>query len=221
MIIGGLLKSERISPMRKLWLVTTALALTLLVPFAEAQRTGGGRPSGAGQGQGQGQMSGQAAGQQGMGSGQQQTAHAQQQMKIRSQATDQQRTAMKQSMTATKELRSQLRTMTRLEKGRQIGTDEAKQWRERMRQQITLMQQQQQQLIASLSTDQQAWVAEDLQEWNEATSSLVDFLQALSVDLEEEEVDEQAVKKDAKKADEKAKKVESEESQILAELELD
>ncbi len=83
------------------------------------------------------------------------------------------------------------------------------------------MQQQQQQLIASLSTDQQAWVAEDLQEWNEATSSLVDFLQALSVDLEEEEVDEQAVKKDAKKADEKARKVESEESQILAELELD
>ena len=206
--------------MRYLRLVTTALMLTSLVPFTEAQRPGGGRPSGAGQGQSQGQMSGQP-GQQGMGSGQQQTAHAQQQMKVRSQATDQQRTAMKQSMAATRELRSQLRTMTKLEKGRQIGTAEAKQWRERIRQQLALMQQQQQQLIASLSADQQSWVAEDLQQWSEATGSLVDFLEALSVDLEQDDVDEQAVKKDAKKADDKAKKVEAEESEILAELELD
>lgn len=207
--------------MRKLWVASAAIMLTLSVPLTQAQRPGGARPAGSGQGQGQGQMSGQMSGQQGQGAGQQQAAHAQQQMKVRSQATDQQRTRMKQTIAATKELRSQLRTMARLEKGRQVGAEEARRWREQLRQQVTLLQQEQLQLISSLSPDQQAWVSDDLQQLNEATTSLVDFLDALAVDLQEDDVDEQAVKKDAKKADNKAKKVESEESDILAELELD
>lgn len=212
--------------MKKLWIMSAAIVLTLNVPSAEAQRPGGGRPSSSGQGQGQGQMSGQTSGQmsgqQGQGAaGQQQTMRDQQQMKIRSQATEQQRAGMKQTITATRELRSQLQTMAKLEKGRQIGADEAKRWREQIRQRLQMLKQEQQELIKSLSVDQQAWVSEDLQQLNEATSSLVDFLEALSVDLEQEDVDEQAVKKDAKKAEDKAKKVESEESQILAELDLD
>jgi hypothetical protein len=199
--------------MNKKRIVVIVVAISFAgVGSVQAQRSGAGRPGGSGQGQ--------MAGQQQQSSGQQQSMRSQQQMQVQSQATGQQRAAMKQTIAATQQMRSQLRPMMRLEKGQQIGADQAKRWREQIREQLQTMQQEQQALIAGLTEEQQSWADDDIQQVKEATASLDDLLDSLSLELEQAKIDEQAVKQTAKKADDKAKKVESEQKQILTELNL-
>lgn len=66
--------------------------------------------------------------------------------------------------------------------------------------------------------EQQTFVQDDIQQMNEAISSMADFVEDLEAALEQEEIDEATVQKDAKKADDKAKKVESEQNRIMADL---
>lgn len=195
----------------------TGVVIVLVLFMAtglEAQR-GGGRGSG---GSGQGQMSRQQQGMPQQGSNQQPSMRSQQQMRVQSQATDRQRTTMQQVVTATKQLRTELRQMTRLKSGQQIGADQAKLWRERIRTELQALQQQQQNFISGLTEDQQSWVAEDVQQLTQSTSGLVDKLELLDLALGEMELDEQDVKKAAKEADAKAKEVESKDKDILSEL---
>ena len=66
--------------------------------------------------------------------------------------------------------------------------------------------------------EQQTFVQDDIQHMNEAISSMADFVEDLEAVLDQEEIDEATVQKDAKKADDKAKKVESEQNRIMADL---
>jgi hypothetical protein len=189
--------------------------VVLFIAAAMQAQRGAGRGTG---GSGQGQMSRQQQGTQQQGSNQEPSMRSQQQMRVQSQATDRQRTAMRQMVTATKQLRTELREMTHLKSGQQVGADQAKLWRERIQTQLEALQQQQQLLLTSLTEDQQSWVEDDIQQLTQSTSGLVDKLEMLDVALAEEELDEQAIKDAAKKADDQTKKVASEEKQILDEL---
>ncbi|HWR13335.1 MAG TPA: hypothetical protein VN577_00795 [Terriglobales bacterium] len=205
--------------MTKSWIVVAVCAVAFAGgQYVEGQRSNSGRPgSGSGQGPGAGQMSGQQGGR---GTGQQQTVRDQQQTRVQSLATQRQRTTARESVSATKQLRSQLRTMMKLGKGQQVGTEQAKQWREQVRAQLRLMQQQQQEMLTSLTPEQQAFVQDDIDQMNEDTAGMVEFVEALESVLDEKEIDEATLEQNAKKADNKAKKVESEQNQIMSELDL-
>lgn len=188
-----------------------AIALLLLITTTlQAQRSAG---RGMG-GNGQGQMSRQQQGPvQQQGSGQQ--PRSPQQLLVQSQATDRQRTTMKQITAATKQLRIELRQMTRLKSTQQVRAETAKLWRARIRTQRHVLQQQQEILISSLTQDQQLWAADDIQQLTLTTTGLVDKLEALDIALAEDDVDEPDVKQAAKEADGKTKDVESKNQTIL------
>lgn len=201
-------------------IVGMAVLSLFIAAGLQAQR--GGRGAGGSGGNGPGPMSSQqqqgSMQQQQQGSWQQQTMRSQQQMRVQSMATDQQRTAIKQTMTATRQLRTELRPMTRLQNGQQIGKEQARLWRERIRAQLQALQQQQQAFVSSLTPDQESWAAADILQMTQSSSDLVDMLENLDLALQAEELDQKDIKEAARKADDKAKSVESEEKQILSEL---
>lgn len=176
---------------------------------------------GAGRASGHGQMTRQQSPSMQQGSMQGQSMQNPQQMRVQSQATEQQRGAMKRMTSATKQLRNELRQVTRLKGDQQIAAEQAKRWRERLRSQLQALRQEQQILIDSLTPEQGSFVLDDIEQMNESTATLTEMLDALDAALAEEEVEEETAKQAAKKADDQAKKVEREEKDILTELGLD
>jgi chromosome segregation ATPase len=191
--------------------LVAALAISLTLP-ALAQRGGKGR-------QGMGQPSGQ--GQSGMGqqgAGQDMQSQMRDQQRARLHATTQQHQRFKNCTQSTNQVRSRVRTMARLGKGKQISSEEASQWREQLRNELQTMTRAQEEFINSLSEEQKSAVQDQTKEMAKEQNQLEQLSEELDMQLALETPDTEQVKQSAGKMEKTTAQLQSQQKKLALEL---
>lgn len=191
------------------------LGLSLLLAgsaFAQRRGPGGmqGNPS-AGRGS--------QAGMSNRGTGQQMQMRDQQRMRIH--ASDQQ---LQQSRTCTQSMervRTRLRTMARIKQSQPISSEQASQWREQLRNDVRTMNQEQSNLMNSLTPEQQDATRNRTQQMQMTRERLEKMSDALDMELALESPDPVKVRQQAHEMETTLNKVRTQQQQLNNDLGID
>ncbi len=186
------------------------LGLSLLFggsAFAQRRGPGGmqGNPS-AGRGS--------QAGMSNRGTGQQMQMHD----RMRIHASDQQ---LQQSRTCTQSMervRTRLRTMARIKQNQPISSEQASQWREQLRNDVRTMNQEQSNLMNSLTPDQQDATRNRTQQMQTSREQLEKMSEALDMELSLEAPDPAKVRQQAREMESTANKIRTQQQQLNNDL---
>jgi chromosome segregation ATPase len=176
--------------MRRGSIITVATLVFSLAAFGQGRQQGG--SNGAGN-MGRQQTMG---GQQGSMAGQQDRMRDQQQQRIH--ATTQQRQQIHDCTQATSQLRKQVRDMSRVKAGGTISADQAKQWREQLRNEVRNMNQEQERMFSGLTPEQRTATQDQVQQMEQSRERLQKMSDALGLALEEDAVNADKVRTQAR-----------------------
>lgn len=182
--------------MRRGSIITVATLVFSLAAFGQGRPQGGGARGTGGMGGQRGMGSQQGSMGQGSMAGQQDRMRDQQQQRIH--ATTQQRQQIRDCTQSTSRLRKQVRDMSRVKAGSNIGADQAKQWREQLRNEIRNMNQEQERLVSGLSPEQRAATQNQVQQMEQSRERLQKMSDALNLALEEDAVSGDKVREQAR-----------------------
>lgn len=192
-------------------LLVLSVALLLLGSNAFAQRRGssgmqggqsgqGQRGSGAQPGQGQPADSGS-----GTGGGDQQ--------RIRIHATDRQQQQLKSCTQSTERIRTRTREMSRLGKGT-LTAEQAQVWREQIQNELQTMNQNYDDLMASLTEEQKSASQDKVKKVEESRSQLLEVADLLEDELIAPELDQNEVQEKARKTEKAAAKLKKTQTEL-------
>jgi chromosome segregation ATPase len=175
-------------------ILSLVVALAFCATFLPAQGRGGSGQRGGSQGQrtsiGQGQRQG---GQMGTPAGQ----VTRQQDRDRIQATSQQRDRLRTCDQTADQLRTQARQMARDARGTQFNADHARQQRDQIRERLQTMQQEHEQLMTGLSTEQKEALQNRIQNMNQIRERVNTQLQQVDAELNQGSPDAKLVRERA------------------------
>ena len=174
-------------------MLSQVLSLTLFLSLSAlavlAQGRGGPSPRSG--------MQGGAGPQGGRGMPTQSQAQSRSQTEARLQAAER-RQQYQDCLRVTSRLRTRLRQMTRLGYGQSVSSDQATSWGREVRNEIRIMQQQQEQLRSSLTGQERTGAAERLQQLDRAQQQMEGFSEALGFELEQAVPDPVAIRDKAR-----------------------
>lgn len=115
-------------------------------------------------------------------------------------------------------LRSRLRQMTRLGHGQSVSADQAASWRREVRNEIQIMQQQQELVRSHLTGQEQAEAAERLRQVDRAQQQLEGFSEALGFELEQAAPDPVKIRDKARQTDASVRDLQKQQHELADEL---
>ncbi len=140
------------------------------------------------------------------------------QQRLRLHTADQQ---MQQSRTCAQSMdrvRTQLRTMSRISKTEPIGSGQAKQWREQLRNNVQTMNQEQTNLMNGLSPEQQEALRDRNQQMQTTREQFQRMSEALDMELALDSPDPAKVRQQAREMDSAMNKIRSQQQQFNNDL---
>jgi chromosome segregation ATPase len=204
-------------------LVSNKLALTLTLfilfaaPLALAQMRGGGAGGGGGQGSGMG------GGQRGAGMGRpadfpDMGSSQMQQRRQQMHTTDQQDRQYRRCSQAMNRVRTRLRQISKLSSTQPLPVAQLIPLQDQLSADVQDMQQQLNELVASLNDEQKTADQEKIEDLMQSTKDLEAFADALGYELEQENVETAKVREELRTADGAAKQVQKQERELAESL---
>lgn len=197
-------------------LLILGATLLLLLTMATAQRRGGGAGMPAGQ-SGQHGAAGQH-GQMGTGTGMGTGIGTHDQQRLRIHATDQQRQQLRDCTQSADQLRTRTRDMARQSKKSAITPEQAKQWREQLRHEVRVMNQNHEQFMAGLSQEQKAASQLTLQQMEQSRNRLLKASELLENELIAPELQSDRIREQARETERAAHQLRKHQTDLVAQL---
>lgn len=189
----------------------------LLIGTVFAQRgAGAAGMQGTGQGQGTQQQNRGQMGSPGAGMGKQGSGMGTQ-SRMRVQATDQQRQRVKSCTQSTERIRQRTRQMSKAAKSGTITAEQAKLWQEELQNEIQLMNQEQEELMASLTEEQKTAAQNTLKEMDKSKIGLLKSVELLDNELIAPELNREKIRDRARETERAANELKKDQID-LAEL---
>lgn len=210
--------------MKRLFLVAAA-SVALLVPPLQGQGRGSGMHGGQGgmggmQG-GQRQPGGMGGAQRGQGQGQGAGTQTRDQQRLRIHATQQQRDQNRTCTQSMERVRTRLRDMSRLSKGKNLDPAQVRQMNEQLRNELQTMGQERERLAASLDQEQRTAAQDRLQQMSRDQQQLETFSEALEFELNQETVNAAKVREQVKQMNSNATRLQQQQRNLGDDLDFD
>ncbi len=196
--------------MKKKILLVSAICL-LFAASSFGQRHSGGGGMQRNQSPGMGQRG------QGQGQGQQMQARDQ----IRVHATGQQQMQSRTCTQSMQRVRTRLRTMSRISTSQPLSKEQANEWREQLRNEIQVMNREQQNLVNGLNPEQKNAVQKQTQQMQMTQQDFEKLSDALDMELALESPDPAKVRDQSRQMEKSLTKLRNQQQQISTELGLE
>jgi hypothetical protein len=171
------------------------------------------------QGQGrQGQGGVQGQGRQGSGAMQGQGMGGQAQQRMRLHANRQQRDQYRVCSQSMSRVRTRVRQMSQLAAGKTVYREQALQMRERLRNELQQMHQDQERLTSSLSEEQRTAQQTRLEQLSRTQKDLDAFSEALGFELDQASLDQDKIREQTKKMDRTTTELQKQQRALAADL---
>ena len=190
----------------------TVLMVAFSMPLAWSQGQGKGSQGGGSSRGGQGQQQER----QGQGAGKGQGAQVQDRDRI--QATDQQRDQIRSCDRSADQIRTRAGQLSKRAQGANFNVDDARQERNRLREQVATMQQEQERLMAGLDDKQRGALQQRTQNMSRLQESLRTQLQALDDELGKANPDAKQVTRQAREMERTTKELQNQYRDVQSQM---